>query len=299
MSGQNHYQVLGVSPDADAIQIRAAYVALLKRYHPDQADAREALENAPKIQRIITAYRILKDPGSRSRYDATLRPTVRPTPDRPTPDRPSPPPRNPNMSPSFAWEIRRGRMHLKLDADMIPYAFMLLVAALGIYLLVSRAIQEPRQTHRAPPGSASIQEVAARTELESAVRNAGMMSRAEASNYSSRCFAAAGHDRDPVATDTCIGFDMAYVYWRDAIGGPLVTDPYFQAEAMDSRFRKALSRMTPAKIAARVKSIRAATLRAIMQTPRPTDEFGFSLSERQAVTNTTGAKKGNSESPSR
>jgi curved DNA-binding protein CbpA len=275
--------------DADSKQIRAAYVALLKRYHPDQANAREALENAPQIQRIIAAYRTLKDPVSRTRYDATLRPVTRP----------SPPPRNPNPGLPFAWDFRRASARFKLEPQMIPYAFMLMVAALGLYLLVSRLIQEPRPGRAMLPLASSVREIAARTQLESAVRNAGTMSRAEASNFSSRCFAAARHGRDPVATDTCIAFDMAYVYWRDAVGGPLATDPYFQADAMDSRFRSALGPLNPAKVAARIRSVRAATLKAVMETPRPTDDFGFSFSERQAVTGTSSAKKGNQEAPSR
>jgi curved DNA-binding protein CbpA len=286
MTGQDHYRVLGVARDADLSQIRAAYVSLLKRYHPDQADAREALENAPQIQRVITAYRVLKDSAARAQYDATFRPAVRPT-------------FTPNSPPPFARKIHRAGFRFKLDREAIAYTVMLVFAAVGLHLLVSRLIQEPRPARKALPGSSSMQEIAARTQLEAVVRNAGMMSRAEASNYSSRCFAAAQGGRDPVATDMCIGFDMAYVYWRDAVGGPLITDPYFQAEAMDSRFRNALNRLKPTGTAARVQSIRAATLRAIMQTPRPTDDFGFSLSERQAITHSAGAQKANEGALSR
>ena len=278
MSRQNHYQILGVSTDADAAQIRAAYVVLLKRYHPDQASSREAPENGPQIQRIIAAYRTLKDPKSRARYDAAFPRVAR-----------SAPPRNPPSR--FAREIRRAASRFKLDPEAITYAVILVVAALGLLLLVSWFIQEPRASGKAIAARSSLQELAARTQLEGAVRNAGMMSRAEASNFSLRCFAAAQRGRDPLATDMCIGFDMAYVYWRDSIGGPLVTDPYFQPEAMDSRFRNALPRLKPAKVAAHVQSVKAATLRAIMQTPRPTDEFGFSLSETQAGRAITPAKQ--------
>ena len=278
MSRQNYYQILGVSSDADATQIRAAYVVLLKRYHPDRANAPDVPENGPQIQRIITAYRTLKDPRSRARYDAAL-------------PRAAPPALSPAPPSSFAREIRRATSRFKLDPEAITYAVMLVVAALGLHLLVSRIIQEPRASSKRVPVRSSLQELAARTQLEGAVRNAGMMSRAEASNFSLRCFAAAQGGRDPVATDTCIGFDMAYVYWRDTIGGPLVTDPYFQPEAMDSRFRNALRRLKPAKVTAHVQAVRAATLRAIMQTPRPTDEFGFSLSETQAGRTITPAKQ--------
>ncbi len=269
MGRPNHYQILGVPSNADAAQIRAAYVVLLKRHHPDQANARQMPENGPQIQRIIAAYRTLKDPASRARYDAAL-------------PRAAPPALAPDPTLQFAREIRRATSNFKLDPEAISYAVMLVVAALGLHLLVSRVIQEPRPSSKVFPARSSLEEIAARTQLEAAVRNAGMMSRAEASNFSSRCFAAAGRGRDPAATDTCIGFDMAYVYWRDTIGGPLVSDPYFQSQAMETRFRGALGRLNPIKAAAHLQSVRAATLRAIMQTPRPTDEFGFSLSETVA-----------------
>jgi hypothetical protein len=279
MSRQNHYQTLGVSSDADAAQIRAAYVVLLKRHHPDQAKAREMPENGPPIERIIAAYRTLKDPASRARYDAAL-------------PRAAPPPlATKNPSSAFVREFRRATSRWKLDPEAISYAVMLVIAAVGLHLVVSRLIQEPRASGKALPARSSLQEIDARTQLEAAVRNAGMMSRAEASNFSARCFAAAGRGRNPAATDTCIGFDMAYVYWRDTIGGPLASDPYFQPRAMDSRFRAALGRLNATKAATRVGSIRAATLRAILQTPRPTDEFGFSLAETRSSRPITPAKQ--------
>jgi curved DNA-binding protein CbpA len=278
MGAQNHYQVLGVSLDADATQIRAAYVSLLKRYHPDQASVHEGVDNAPKIERIIHAYRVLKDPASRNQYDATLRPAARPS------SRPNgtPPPfarAIPRTAPPFHWDLRRTAAQFKLDPEAISYAVMLVVAAIGLHLIVSRIIQEPRAAAKARPGVSSVREIAASTQLEAAVRNAGMMSRAEARTYSSRCFAASRLGRDAVATDTCMSFDMAYVYWRDTVGGPLADDPYFQPQAMESRFRSALGRLKPSRATARVQAVRAATLKAIMQTPRPTDDFGFALSE--------------------
>lgn len=47
---ESHYEVLGVSPDADLDEIRAAYRRLLKRYHPDQGGSRE------QFLRIKRAY---------------------------------------------------------------------------------------------------------------------------------------------------------------------------------------------------------------------------------------------------
>ena len=67
MKGQDHYSVLGTSPDADQASIRAAYRAQMKRHHPDLNPGRE---DANSIAASINlAYDVLSDPVSRSRYD--------------------------------------------------------------------------------------------------------------------------------------------------------------------------------------------------------------------------------------
>lgn len=267
MSAQSHYEVLGVSTDADQLQIRAAYVSLLKRHHPDRAVANES-ENSAEIQLIVGAYRILKDPATRARYDATLRQLALHNPPfirRPARARPEQVP---------VWKFGRMKKHFSLDSETISYGVMFIVAAVGLHLLVSRVIytgspHSPRAVASAP----QVRELAAHLPLEAAVRNAGMMSGPEASNFSSRCFAAARRSRNPAAADPCVGFDMAYVYWRETMGGPLVTDPYFQPDVIGSRARDAFRNLSPVGATARVQSVRAATLRAIMQSPRATDEF--------------------------
>ncbi len=63
----DHYRVLGVQPDAEEVVIRAAYLALMRRYHPDQNDSQLALE---KSQEVSAAYAVLSDPERRNEYDA-------------------------------------------------------------------------------------------------------------------------------------------------------------------------------------------------------------------------------------
>ena len=67
MKGQDHYSVLGVSPDADQAAIRAAYRAQMKRHHPDLNSGRDDADS--KAASINLAYEVLGDPVSRSRYD--------------------------------------------------------------------------------------------------------------------------------------------------------------------------------------------------------------------------------------
>ena len=56
----NLYEVLGVSPQAEDIVIRAAYRALAQRYHPDKSD--EPKETAAlRMRSIQEAYQVLSD----------------------------------------------------------------------------------------------------------------------------------------------------------------------------------------------------------------------------------------------
>ena len=70
-ASMNLYEILGVSPQAEDIVIRAAYRALAQRYHPDKSDApKEAA--ALRMRSIQEAYQVLSDPVSRAAYDASL-----------------------------------------------------------------------------------------------------------------------------------------------------------------------------------------------------------------------------------
>ena len=68
--GMNLYEILGVSPQAEEIVIRAAYRALAQRYHPDKSANKETA--AVRMRAIQEAYQVLSDPVSRVAYDASL-----------------------------------------------------------------------------------------------------------------------------------------------------------------------------------------------------------------------------------
>ena len=65
----DYYSVLGVSPTSEDVVIRAAYRAMMRRYHPDADPSEEATERARLIN---AAYAVLSDPEQRRRYDGTL-----------------------------------------------------------------------------------------------------------------------------------------------------------------------------------------------------------------------------------
>ena len=62
----DYYEVLGVTRDASAEQIKKAYRRLAMKYHPDVADTADAAE---KFKEIGEAYEVLHDPNKRSMYD--------------------------------------------------------------------------------------------------------------------------------------------------------------------------------------------------------------------------------------
>lgn len=61
------YDILNVSPGAELVVIEAAYRALMKKYHPDQAAA--AAEGGPSAADINKAFSVLRDPERRAEYD--------------------------------------------------------------------------------------------------------------------------------------------------------------------------------------------------------------------------------------
>jgi curved DNA-binding protein CbpA len=57
---QDPWSVLGVSPEANDEQIRAAYVQKVKEFPPDRS--------GPQFERVRDAYEQLKDPYRRAKY---------------------------------------------------------------------------------------------------------------------------------------------------------------------------------------------------------------------------------------
>lgn len=64
----NHYEVLEISESATEDEIRKAYRRAARRYHPDRPGG-----DREKFARVNEAYAVLKDPSSRTQYNAHLR----------------------------------------------------------------------------------------------------------------------------------------------------------------------------------------------------------------------------------
>ena len=59
-----HYEQLGVAPDASTQQLRQAFRALSKRYHPDTT-ALPAAEAELAFRQLRQSYGVLADPAAR------------------------------------------------------------------------------------------------------------------------------------------------------------------------------------------------------------------------------------------
>ena len=67
MTQKDYYQILGVSRDASADEIKKAYRKLALKYHPDKNKGNKEAEE--RFKEINEAYAVLSDPEKRKQYD--------------------------------------------------------------------------------------------------------------------------------------------------------------------------------------------------------------------------------------
>ena len=64
---RDYYEVLGVNKNADEAELKKAYRALAKKYHPDMNPGDAEAEK--KFKEASEAYAILSDPEKKRQYD--------------------------------------------------------------------------------------------------------------------------------------------------------------------------------------------------------------------------------------
>jgi len=67
----DHYDVLGVQPDASPVEVKKAYRRLAHKHHPDRNPGDAGAEG--RFKEVAEAYGVISDPGRRLRYDAERR----------------------------------------------------------------------------------------------------------------------------------------------------------------------------------------------------------------------------------
>lgn len=113
---RTHYDVLGVASDADAAEIRRAYLVLARRFHPDAHSDRSPAERAHAERRmsdVNEAWADLSDPARRQAYDARFL--------RPEPAPVRTPPKGPGWRPrpdDDAW--MRDFASWREETDLLP-----------------------------------------------------------------------------------------------------------------------------------------------------------------------------------
>lgn len=144
---RSHYETLGIPTGADPAEIRRAYVALARRFHPDAHAGRSPAERAHADRRmrdVNEAWSALSDPTRRQAYDEALsrgRPTAPPRP-RPAGRAWSPRPDDDAWMDDFAsWRAETDVLPPdppgpRRPVRLLPAAFLVAAAVVGVFGLV-------------------------------------------------------------------------------------------------------------------------------------------------------------------
>ena len=273
----DYYEVLGVSPNSDEVVIRAAYKAMMLKFHPDTSRAPGAEARAKAINE---AFAVLGDPEKRKRYD-----TVRSFSDgaKASPPPPPPPPPPSDFAPASAADQGPNQTGGGYKPGGRVLGISLLLALWGGLVALNKAsdneppddaiaaseadaVEAPAAASSANPiivpsplaqnenqpiptiGQFTEKIGTAVDEFSAILAKDGMMA-AEA--YSRDCQRAALRSNNILETDYCVAFDMSAMATdlgvSESLGMP--QNQYFKvrAQSLDSdyaRFQQASSNRT-------------------------------------------------------
>ncbi|MDB5697697.1 MAG: DnaJ protein [Alphaproteobacteria bacterium] len=260
-----HYQVLGVHSKAETGTIRAAYLKLIKRHHPDRGDSGAT---HVEITEINLAYSVLRDGAKRADYDAQLlRQLMRSRPM--APGRYPPPARL--VSPWAGMRRRRSLFALRIAAIAAAVAFVAIPSDRFIDANDRSGGGETDATAFASapyPAKSPDFEPPGVWELDSGIDDVVAIALAvpldDAHETSVRCFQDARSMRQRNAVDRCVAFDLAISYWQDGGFGQADERLYFERTAMKRRHGRALAAHDPLNADERLQALDVATMGALV-----------------------------------
>lgn len=129
----NPYAVLGVEPDATDAEIRRAYLALARRFHPDANPGGE-----DRMRAVNEAWAVLGDRARRAAWDRRM-PDPGFVPDDPTDDQfdPRSQPDVPYRPPNPVQQQRRGLLTM---APVVLFATSSVMAGAGVFFDLSAVL---------------------------------------------------------------------------------------------------------------------------------------------------------------
>ena len=229
----NHYDLLDVSRHASNLEIRSAYLNLIKQCHPDRDDhARGARGSAAELN---AAYWVLRDPARRARYDHALEEEARDWGFL----------RSAEPAPLAPIPTRRSRELLAAGA---------LLAMITALVMFGQHQVEERQRATATaarPTQSSLRvgtsqwlPAESRTFNESAVAEAALAATStspdEAFRHSQSCFLQVAASRDLKILDYCVAFDTSVALWHPETAAGGDKPAYFNWAIRQARHAEAL-----------------------------------------------------------
>jgi hypothetical protein len=226
----SHYEFFGVPPTASAEQIRTAYLALMKQCHPDRVQADERQEQTDFAAVVNRYYDVLKDPGSRARYDAILAFRESEGP-RPRGNRRA------LLAGTTARKHRKGWDRSSVAAAILACAIG--VVSIAALTLPSGFLAPASGNAVATAATANASERLSVGTVQREVRLAMSVAPAAAVQESESCFDGARRQSSEALLQGCIVFDDAYLDWSQLADDDRGQSLYFNEALVRLRQRNA------------------------------------------------------------
>lgn len=249
---KSYYELLGVSRTATADEIRAAYLRLMKRHHPDAAAHHDgAPDFVPLLNRC---YAVLRDPVKRSQHDAQIVASS---------SMPVTPPRLHTL-PRQTGKCRRGEVVLFVGA--VAFSLSWVVLDLVAERMAPALTATAAGWLSRPPARTTnmVLRLPDRQVIQRMAALARTVSTRNAEDFSRECFATASRQLTTSIADSCVVFDTAFLYWRQTPVSTSDLSAYFADEVVDDRHNE-LATVYGASAHERLASLREAAFQALIR----------------------------------